>query len=108
MLFRSYYTINWPFKWRLGIAEGVSYASPVTYIEQSEMDRKGYESSKLLNYLDFSLDIELGDLFNVKGLDGVWLGYTLHHRSAIFESSSQFGRIKGGSNYNALYLQYHF
>jgi len=105
---KAYYTVNWPIKWRLGVAEGLSYASPVTYIEQSEMERKGYESSKLLNYLDFSLDIDLGDLFNIRGLDGIWLGYTLHHRSAIFESASQFGRIKGGSNYNAVYLQYHF
>jgi MipA family protein len=105
---KAYYTVNWPTKWRVGVAEGLSYASPVTYIEQSEMGRKGYESSKLLNYLDFSLDIDMGDLLNVRSLDGIWLGYTLHHRSAIFESASHFGRIKGGSNYNAIYLQYHF
>jgi len=26
----------------------------------------------------------------------------------MFESSAVFGNIKGGSNYNCLYLQYHF
>ncbi|WP_428454362.1 MipA/OmpV family protein [Photobacterium kasasachensis] len=103
---KAYYTVEWPVEWRIGVAEGLSYVDNITYIEQSEMDRKGYEPSNLLNYLDFSFDVNLGDLFNHKPLDGVWLGYSLHHRSAIFESASQFGRIKGGSNYNTIYLQF--
>ena len=79
----------------------------MTYIEATEMKEKGYEPSELLNYLDFSLDVNLGDIFGEK-LDQWWLGYSIHHRSAIFESSSRFGRIKGGSNYNSAYLQWHF
>ena len=34
--------------------------------------------------------------------------HSKHHRSAIFETASHFGRIKGGSNYNTVYLQWHF
>ncbi len=105
---KAYYTINWPLRWRLGVAEGLSYASNVTYIEASEMERKGYRPSELMNYLDFSLDVNLGDLFRVSSLSDTWLGYSIHHRSAIFESASQFGRIKGGSNYNTVYLQFDF
>lgn len=105
---KGYYTFNWPTRWRLGFAEGLSYVSDITYIEQSEMDRKGYEPSNLMNYLDFSADIELGHLFKNENLRNWYLGYSLHHRSSIFESASQFGRIKGGSNYNTIYLQYHF
>lgn len=108
MAVKAYYTVEWPVKWRFGAAEGLSYISNITYIEQSEMDRKGYEPSNLLNFLDFSFDVNLGDLFNHKPLDNVWFGYSLHHRSAIFESASQFGRIKGGSNYNTVYLQFDF
>ncbi|MCQ1060009.1 MipA/OmpV family protein [Photobacterium sp. ZSDE20] len=108
MAIKAYYTFTWPVQWRFGVAEGLSYVNRITYIEQSEMDRKGYEPSKLLNYLDFSFDVNLGDVFNHKPLDGVWLGYSLHHRSAIFESASQFGRIKGGSNYNTVYVQFDF
>ena len=103
---KAYATIPWPTKWRFGVAEGLSYINNVAYIEQSEMDRKGYRESKLLNYLDFSFDVNLGDLFNHRELDGVWLGYSIHHRSAIFENSSQYGRIKGGSNYNSIYIQF--
>ena len=105
---KAYYTINWPTRWRIGAAEGLSYVSEITYIEQSEMDRKGYRSSNLLNYLDFSIDLDLGDLFNSETLENWWLGYSIHHRSGIFETSSAFGRIKGGSNYTTFYLQYHW
>lgn len=104
---KAYYTIPLPWKVRFGVAEGISYIDEVTYIEQTEMDEKGYRSSQLLNYLDFSLDLHLGDVFG-ENLDEMWLGYSIHHRSAIFESSSRFGRIKGGSNYNSVYLQWHY
>ena len=67
---------------------------------------KGYRPSQLMNYLDFTLDFNLGDLFGAEDLKGLWLGASIHHRSSIFESASQFGRIKGGSNYPSFYLQY--
>jgi len=105
---KAYYTIPWPVRWRLGIAEGLSYVSDVTYIERSEMERKGYRPSELMNAIDFSVDVNLGDIFNVRALKETWLGYSIHHRSSIFESASQFGRIKGGSNYNTFYLQFDF
>jgi len=105
---KAYYTFTWPISWRFGAAEGASYISRVTYIEESELNNKGYEVSKLMNYLDFTLDISLGELFRTKDLNGLWLGYSIHHRSSIFEAASHFGRIKGGSNYNTVYLQWHF
>ena len=105
---KAYYTFKWPISWRFGFAEGVSYASQVTYIEESELNRKDYEVSKLMNYLDFSLDIDLSGLFDLKYPNALWLGYSIHHRSAAFEKASHFGRIKGGSNYNTVYLQWHF
>jgi outer membrane protein len=105
---KAYYTFEWPTRWRMGVAEGLSYIDRPTYIESSEMEEKGYTSSNLLNYIDISLDVNLGELSGMNGLNHLWLGYSLHHRSAIFESSSLFGRIKGGSNYNTIYLQYDF
>ena len=108
MAIKAYYTFDWPTQWRFGFAEGLSYIDNITYIEGIEMDEKGYTPSKLLNYLDFSLDVNVGDLFNNKGWKNIWLGYSLHHRSAIFEKASQFGRTKGGSNYNTVYIQFEF
>nr|MDT0251016.1 MipA/OmpV family protein [Endozoicomonas sp.] len=105
---KAYYNFAWPVRWRLGVAEGMSYISNLTYIEKNEMDEKAYNPSKLMNALDLSLDANLGDLTTIKELDTAWFGYSLHHRSSIFERASHFGRIKGGSNYNTIYLQWHF
>ncbi|MFC1519622.1 MipA/OmpV family protein [Pseudomonadota bacterium] len=105
---KAFYTIDLGWRFRIGVAEGLSYVSDVTYIEGSELDEKDYRPSKLLNYLDFSFDVNLGDVFNHAPMKNAWLGYSIHHRSGIFETSSAFGRIKGGSNYNSVYLQWHF
>ncbi len=66
------------------------------------MSSKGYESSNLLNYLDFSLDIELGDFLNFVPLKDICFGDTFHHRSAIFETAPHCTRIKDDRNYNAV------
>lgn len=108
LAFKHYYTFSWPITWRFGVGEGLSYAAEVSYIEQVEMDDKEIEASKWLLFLDFSLDLDLGEALGVEALNDVWLGYSIHHRSGIFGSSSMFGNIKGGSNYNSVYLQYHF
>ncbi|MFV2060558.1 MAG: MipA/OmpV family protein [Gammaproteobacteria bacterium] len=105
---KVFYNINWPVHWRFGLAEGLSYIDNVSNIEQREMDSKGYRSSNLMNYIDVTLDFNLGDTFALKAMNDLYFGIGIHHRSSIFESSSAFGRIKGGSNYNSLYLQYHF
>ena len=105
---KAYYNINWPVHWRLGFAEGLSYIETVSNIEQREMDQKGYRSSNLMNYLDFTADFSLGDTFGARSINDLYFGIGVHHRSSIFETSSSFGRIKGGSNYPSLYLQYHW
>lgn len=106
--FKFYYEIDWPTRWRIGFAEGISYASEVTYIEQTKMEDYEYRPSKLMNYLDVSIDVNMGDLLGTPDLEPLWVGWSLHHRSGIFEWSSAFSRIRGGSNYNTLYMQWEF
>ena len=105
---KAYFNINWPVHWRIGLANGLSYIETVSDLEQREMDRKGYRSSNLMNYIDATLDFSIGDTFGSRKLRELFLGIGIHHRSSIFETSSAFGRIKGGSNFNSVYLQYHF
>ena len=105
---KAFYNIEWPVHWRIGLAEGISYIETVSNLEQREMDEKGYRASNLMNYIDVTADFSLGDTFGVKQMNELYFGAGIHHRSSIFESSSAFGRIKGGSNYPSLYLQYHF
>jgi len=114
--FKAYYTIPLPIHIRLGAAEGLSYINEVSWIEATDIKEdnsgdKGSHSgqaSNLLNYLDFSVDVNLGDLFFTKQMEDVWLGYNIHHRSGIFSNSAQFGRVSGGSNYPGVYLQIHW
>jgi outer membrane protein len=105
---KGYYEIKWPIRWRIGAAEGLSYVNEVTHIEKKEMVEKKYRESKMMNYLDLSLDFNLGSIFRSRSLDKSWLGAMIHHRSSIFESSSMFGRIKGGSNYIGAYYLHDF
>ena len=105
---KAYYTIKLPIRLRFGVAEGFSYISEVTSLERKNTAAEGYEPSNLLNYLDLSLDINVGDLSHSDMFEDLWIGAALHHRSAIFESAQQFSGIAGGSNYPSLYLQYHF
>jgi outer membrane protein len=104
---KFYYTVPLPVRLRFGVAEGISYITEVTNIEKQKMAEEQYNPSKLLNYLDFSLDLNLGDIFGEIFMP-LWIGWSLHHRSGIFETAQHFGRIEGGSNYNTFYLQYHF
>ena len=105
--FKVYYTLPIPnVEIRLGAGEGVSYIDDNTYIERLDGEPKGYKMSHLNFFLDLSVDTNLG--FVSKSLEDLWIGTAVHHRSSVFESSSLFGRIKGGSNYNTVYLQWHY
>lgn len=92
---------------RSGIAEGLSYASQVAYVERTKLEARGYRPNKFLNYLDFSIDTDLGELLGSPSARRVWIGYGIHHRSGVFETGSRFGRIGAGGNYNTFYVQWH-
>ncbi len=105
--FKFYYTLPLPnVDMRLGLGEGVSYMNEVIYIEESEIEGKGLKPSSLTFYLDVSVDLNLGFLHD--DLEPLWIGTAIHHRSSGFEEVSLFGRLKSGSNYNTVYLQWHF
>lgn len=105
---KAYYTFNWPVRVRIGLAEGLSYVSDIPHVEEQNMIEKEDEPSNLMNYIDASIDVNVGDLFRSKAHENLYFGYSIHHRSAIFETASQFGRTSEGSNYHTFYLQYHF
>ncbi|MGJ8674216.1 MipA/OmpV family protein [Rubritalea sp.] len=104
---KAYYTFPLPWRLRLGIAEGISYADSLTYYERNDLAEKEVSESKLLNYLDLSLDLNMGDVFNSNALEDLYLGAAIHHRSGIYGSSSAFGDVSGGTNFGTVYLQWH-
>lgn len=105
--FKIYYTIPLPWRIRLGAAEGFSWVSDITYLERRDGELEGYKSSKFLNHLETSIELSLGDIFG-PDLEPFWFGTGVHHRSAIYLLSSQYGRQEVGSNYYTYFLKWEF
>ncbi|MFC4526285.1 MipA/OmpV family protein [Dyella halodurans] len=102
-----YYGFPWS-RWvetRLGFGYGLSYAEHVPYTEISSQARRERETSRLLNYLDPSIDVNVGDIFRSKALKRTYFGFGVSHRSGIFASSRLLGNVDGGSNYIYTYLE---
>ena len=91
---------------RYGIAEGVSYAGKVPWVEHKEAELEGDNESEFLNYMEMTFDFDLGKLIRVKDLEGLYLGYLIKHRSGF---KGTYGGVQdGGSNYNCIYLEKNF
>ena len=91
---------------RFGFAEGVSYTSGILYVEYEEAISKNDNNSRILNYLDISLDFDLGRLIHYKPIYNTYIGWALKHRSGIFGLINNVE--SGGSNYNTIYLEKNF
>nr|MDP2191705.1 MipA/OmpV family protein [Rhodoferax sp.] len=102
-----YYGFPWSerVKTRLGLGIGVSLAQRAPYAESSSQAARGRSTSRLLNYLDPSIDFSLGDLIGRPGLKDTYLGFGVSHRSGIFGSSRLLGNVNGGSNYIYTYIE---
>ncbi|MDP3512906.1 MAG: MipA/OmpV family protein [Sulfuritalea sp.] len=103
-----YYGFPWSHRvrTRLGMGVGISYAERVPYVELRDQLARGRSSSRLLNYLDPSVDISLGDLIGVKSMGETYVGLGVTHRSGIFGTSRLLGNVNGGSNYIYSYVEW--
>jgi len=103
-----YYGFPWSHyvRTRVGMGVGVSYAHRVPYVELRDQLARGRSNSRLLHYLDPSVDVSLGDLIGSNALREAYIGIGLSHRSGIFGSSRLLGNVNGGSNYLYTYLEW--
>lgn len=92
-------------KTRLGMGVGLSLAQRAPYIEASSQALDGKPASRLLNYLDPTIDISLGDLVGSRRLKDTFIGVGVSHRSGIFGASRLLGNVSGGSNYLYTYVE---
>ena len=101
----SYYGFPWSdrVKTRLGLGVGLSAAQRVPYTEV--VSQTGKTTSRLLNYLDPTIDVSVGDLFGVRSLKETFVGFGVSHRSGIFGASRLLGNVSGGSNYIYTYVE---
>ncbi len=103
-----YYGFPWSgrVRTRIGFGAGVSYAQRLPFVEERDQTRRGRNASKLLNYLDPSIDLSLGDLIGVRALREAYVGFGVSHRSGIFGTSQLLGNVSGGSNYIYSYVEW--
>ena len=92
-------------KTRLGLGVGLSAAQRAPWIEATSQAAAGRPASRLLNYLDPTLDVSVGDLIGVRSLKETYIGLGVSHRSGIFGQSRLLGNVNGGSNYIYTYLE---
>jgi outer membrane protein len=90
---------------RLGFAAGISYASRIPFMEQRDQALRGRDTSKLLLYLDPTVDLSVGRLFGVRELRETYFGVGASHRSGMFGASRLFNNVDGGSNYIYAFIE---
>jgi outer membrane protein len=90
---------------RFGFGAGISYASRIPFTEQRDQALRGRDTSKLLLYLDPTIDLSVGSLFGVRELRETFVGLGVSHRSGVFGSSRLFNSVDGGSNYIYAFIE---
>jgi len=86
---------------RLGLGEGLSYVTQIPMSEQRDFAKKGEESAKLMNYVEWTMDVPLRQFKVMEplfrgGIKEVYVGYMVWHRSSVF---GLFADSKGGVNF---------
>jgi len=102
---KAYYSVFSNFL-RFGVGEGFSYTSSILETERSEAIRNDGKNSKILNYLDFSLDVNIGKIVPYKFFDELYVGMTLKHRSGVYGLINNV--VHGGSNYSTISIEKNF
>lgn len=99
---------RWELPWtdkqvRLGLGEGLSYVSRIPMSEVRDFAKKnGAESEKLMNYLEWTIDLPLRQFQPLQGLfqggaiEEASVGFLVWHRSSVFGLFSETG---GGVNF---------
>ena len=107
LYFKAYWNIDFfQNRVRIGFGDGISYTDGILLTEYLEAQAKEDKNSKILNYIDLSLDFDIGRLLRYEPLYNTSLGWVIKHRSGIFGSINSVRN--GGSNYNTVYLSTNF
>lgn len=105
-----YYGFPWDkyVRTRLGFGGGLSYAERISQMELRDQARRGRGQWKMLNYMDPTIDVRLGDILRSPSLKETYVGLGVSHRSGMFGKSQFFGDVNGGSNYIYGYVETSF
>jgi hypothetical protein len=102
---KAHYTWRLPFTQkhvRFGLGEGLSYVTRIPLSEQRDFAKKGVESEKLMNYVEWTIDVPLSQfelfapMFQGTGIKELYISSMVWHRSSVF---GLFADDKGGVNF---------
>jgi hypothetical protein len=101
---KANYSLRVPFTQKyveLGLGEGLSYVSRIPMSEQRDFAKKGVESEKLMNYLEWTIDLPLKQFESMQplmrgGIEDISVGFIVWHRSSVF---GLFAEEQGGVNF---------
>jgi len=107
---------RWELPWtdkqvRLGLGEGLSYVSRIPMSEVRDFATKDAESAKLMNYLEWTVDLPLSQfqplhgMFQGGAIKEASVGFLVWHRSSVF---GLFSETKGGVNFMGFSLEARF
>jgi len=108
---------DWRLPWtrkymRLGLGEGLSYVTRIPVSEARDFAKKGVESEKLMNYLEWTMDVGLRQFKPFEamfaadgGIEDVTLGFIVWHRSSVFGLFADEG---GGVNFMGFSVEARF
>jgi len=104
---KAYYNLDFlDNRVRLGFGEGGSYTSGILQVERDDAEAYSDNNSHYLNYLDVSVDFDVGKLIRLQTLKEFYAGVLLKHRSGIFGLINNVRH--GGSNHVGFYLEKNF
>lgn len=89
---KASYALRVPFTQKhvqLGLGEGLSYVTRIPMSEQRDFAKKGVESEKLMNYLEWTIDLPLKQFASLQplmrgGIEDISVGFIVWHRSSVF------------------------
>jgi outer membrane protein len=90
------------FRWGFGM--GFSYAAEVPIVEQIKQTRRDRNTTRLLNYLEMTLDFPIARRRSGP-FGNCYAGLTIVHRSGIFATSNLLGDVGGGSDWITGHLE---
>jgi hypothetical protein len=107
---KAHYEMRVPYtqkRIRLGLGEGLSYVDRIPMSEQRDFAKKGVESNKLMNYMEWTIDVPLrqftqGVDTRSGGIEEISLGFIVWHRSSVFGLFADSG---GGVNFMGFGLE---
>jgi len=91
------------FRWGFGM--GASYAQSIPTIEQIKQSERDRNSSKFLNYLEWTVDFPIDAVIKSKLVRNCFTGVTVVHRSGIFSTADILGDVAGGSDWYTLHIE---